>query len=167
MNGLFLGPGVSADMLYAMIPGLTASFLLLRVAKWRIFVKAGFPGWKSLVPFYEGYLTFRIALRGWMYPICVIATCGAMALMAVPGRKTGMLELCSVIIDFTAVGLRIAALTFLAEKFGRGTIFMTGIVVFTQFFLMWLAFDRNSVYRGNPAENLPPGKGYRPREEMS
>ena len=153
--------------LNAMLPGLMAAFILLRIAKWRIFTKAGISGWKSLIPIYEGYLTFKIALRGWLYGIGVIASAAALAFASIPGKKSGALELCSVIVDFTAVGLRVGVLTFLADRFGKGSFFMTGIVVFSQFFLMWLAFDKNSVYQGNPAEHLPPGKSPRAQKETT
>ena len=42
--------------------------VLLIIAYWRIFVKAGEAGWKSLIPFYNTYLLFRIAGRnGWWF----------------------------------------------------------------------------------------------------
>jgi Family of unknown function (DUF5684) len=38
------------------------------IAMWRIFTKAGEAGWKSLIPFYNTYLMFRIAGRnGWWF----------------------------------------------------------------------------------------------------
>ena len=61
MNGINLISGGTMQYLNAMLPGLMAAFILLRIAKWRIFAKAGIPGWKSLIPIYEGYLTFKIA----------------------------------------------------------------------------------------------------------
>lgn len=40
--------------------------VLLLVASWQMFVKAGEPGWKALIPFYSTYTLFRIAGRnGW------------------------------------------------------------------------------------------------------
>ncbi|MCQ2453475.1 MAG: hypothetical protein MJ136_02725 [Clostridia bacterium] len=33
--------------------------LLTGAAKWRIFQKMGFEGWKSLIPFYNDYLMFK------------------------------------------------------------------------------------------------------------
>ncbi|MBO5572674.1 MAG: hypothetical protein J5947_00325 [Clostridium sp.] len=167
MNGMVLMSPEMVRYMNTMLPGLAAAFVLLRIAKWRIFTKAGFAGWKSVIPFYEGYLTFRIALRGWLYWICLASSAAAFVMAAFPGKKTGLLELMSVVIDFTAVGLRIGVLTFLAEKFGKGAFFMAGIVVFSQFFLTWLAFDRNAVYLGNPAENIPPAGGPELRKEKA
>lgn len=35
--------------------------VLILIATWKIFVKAGEKGWKSLIPFYAQYIQFRIA----------------------------------------------------------------------------------------------------------
>ena len=39
------------------------SFLIFlpAIASWKLFKKAGIPGWKSLIPFYNNYLLFKIA----------------------------------------------------------------------------------------------------------
>jgi hypothetical protein len=42
--------------------------VLLIVAHWKVFEKAGEAGWKSLIPFYNAYTLFRIAGRnGWWF----------------------------------------------------------------------------------------------------
>lgn len=42
--------------------------VLAIIAMWKIFTKAGEAGWKSLIPFYNNYLLFRIAGRnGWWF----------------------------------------------------------------------------------------------------
>lgn len=53
---------------YQAIMGLFSTFWLLGViwvvlkvvAGWRIFAKAGQPGWASIVPFYNSYIEFKI-----------------------------------------------------------------------------------------------------------
>lgn len=43
-------------------------WVLLIIANWKIFTKAGEAGWKSIVPFYSSYILFRIAGRnGWWF----------------------------------------------------------------------------------------------------
>ena len=39
---------------------------LLFIANWRIFKKAGIPGWLSLVPVYNMYLQYKICWKGWI-----------------------------------------------------------------------------------------------------
>ncbi len=46
-------------MLYTMILLVIAYFVLKIVADWKIFEKAGQPGWASIVPFYSNYIEFN------------------------------------------------------------------------------------------------------------
>ncbi len=42
--------------------------ILLIVSRWKLFKKAGQPGWASLIPFYSNYLLFKIVTgSGWMF----------------------------------------------------------------------------------------------------
>ena len=38
-------------------------YVLTLVARWRIFDKAGIAGWKSLIPIYSDYCTYKIAWK--------------------------------------------------------------------------------------------------------
>lgn len=51
-------------MLYTMILLVIAYFVLKIVANWKIFEKAGQPGWASIVPFYSNYIEFNIYWGG-------------------------------------------------------------------------------------------------------
>jgi hypothetical protein len=42
-------------------------WVLLVVAQWKIFTKAGEDGWKSIIPFYNMYITFKIAGRNGLW----------------------------------------------------------------------------------------------------
>lgn len=56
------GPSTTMVVLY------TAITILIIVGVWKMFTKAGEAGWKSLIPFYNMYLIFRIAGRnGWWF----------------------------------------------------------------------------------------------------
>ena len=46
-------------MLYTVILLVVAYFVLKIVANWKIFEKAGQPGWASIVPFYSNYIEFN------------------------------------------------------------------------------------------------------------
>lgn len=39
------------------------------IALWKVFRKAGWPGWAAIIPFYSNYVTFRVAKMwgGWMF----------------------------------------------------------------------------------------------------
>ena len=42
--------------------------IIMVIANWKIFTKAGKPGWASIVPFYNMYTLFEVAgMNGWMF----------------------------------------------------------------------------------------------------
>ncbi len=52
---------------------LLAWCIVLAVAQWKLFRKAGEPGWASLVPFYCNYVLFKIAFgNGWLFLLTCI-----------------------------------------------------------------------------------------------
>lgn len=47
--------------------------VIMIVANWKIFTKAGKPGWAAIVPFYNLYTMFEIAgMNGWMFLLLLI-----------------------------------------------------------------------------------------------
>lgn len=47
---------------------ILAFFVLNIVAGWKIFEKAGQPGWASIVPFYNSYIRYKIFWgNGWLF----------------------------------------------------------------------------------------------------
>lgn len=74
MNGYFglLLDGDLASSIALGIGGLLAFLVAMAVAAvfivalWKVFTKAGHPGWASLIPFYNSYILLKIAGRpGW------------------------------------------------------------------------------------------------------
>lgn len=65
-------PSVGATALLTMVTvfAIFACLLLLIlqvIAHWKLFQKAGQPGWKSLIPFYSAYVLFGIAWKKSMF----------------------------------------------------------------------------------------------------
>ena len=47
--------------------------IFMIVSMWKIFEKAGEPGWGAIVPFYSSYLEFKIAFgNGWYFLLLLI-----------------------------------------------------------------------------------------------
>jgi hypothetical protein len=54
------------------VPGLLVTVLVI-VAMWRVFSKAGRPGWAAIVPIYNAYTLIRVAGRsGWWLLLLII-----------------------------------------------------------------------------------------------
>lgn len=54
-----------------------ALLVVIIIAQWKIFAKAGRPGWASIVPFYNTYCLFDIAWgNGWLFLLTFIPCVG-------------------------------------------------------------------------------------------
>lgn len=96
--------------LVAMIFGI-----VMIVANWKIFTKAGKKGWISLIPFYNMYTTFEVAgMNGWMFLLLLIP-----------------------IVNFVII---IMLYFNLAKAFGQSTGFAVGLILLNPIFLLILAF---------------------------
>ncbi|HEX5334392.1 MAG TPA: DUF5684 domain-containing protein [Propionicimonas sp.] len=66
----------SAAALAASIPGTIFGIVigvLMIVALWKIFEKAGEPGWAAIIPFYNTFTLFKIAgLNPWLFLLLLI-----------------------------------------------------------------------------------------------
>lgn len=105
--------GAGVYMVYMII---CLVFLVLTViARWKIYTKAGKPGWASLIPFYTDYCMFDIAWgNGWLF-----------LLMFVPCVNFVI----SIMLCFK-----------LAKAFGRGTGFGFGLLFLNTIFVLILGF---------------------------
>ena len=113
--------GVAAIMsIFALIVGI-----VLIIANWKIFTKAGQKGWKCLIPIYNNVILFRIAgLSPWLilvYFASVIPVIGGLAVL----------------------GLTIYLMYKLAVAFGKDGAFTVGLVLLNPIFMMILAFGKS------------------------
>jgi hypothetical protein len=100
------------------------------VVGWKVFVKAGQPGWGCLVPIYNAYLMLKIAGKpGWW-----------LILLFIP------------IVNFV---IAILATVGLARNFGKDTGFAVGLIFLGFIFYPILAFGDAQYLGQNPAQ--PPG----------
>ena len=89
--------------------------VLLVVTMWKIFTKAGEPGWASLVPIYNACVMFKIA-----------------------GKPMWWIILC--FIPIVNIIVSILAAIGLANKFGKGGGFAVGLILLPFIFYPILAF---------------------------
>jgi len=114
-----LGVGGSMTVLGILV-GSLALVLLLIVSFWKVFVKAGQAGWKSLIPIYNVIVLLRIAgCPLWWFIMFLIP----------------VINLWFTIVMYVR----------LAQKFGKGPLFGVGLCFLSFIFFPILAFDK-SVY---------------------
>ncbi len=96
--------------------------VLTIVAMWKLFVKAGKPGWASIVPFYNTYCLYDIAWgNGWLFLLTFVPCVGAV--------------------------FGIIMLFKLAKAYGKGTGFGFGLLFLNTIFVLILGFG-DSEYIG-------------------
>jgi hypothetical protein len=124
------------------------------VARWRIFGKCGIPSWKALIPFYSGFLSYKLCWRCYFFFI----TLALFVTAVISGNLSEDNLIAEMFYSISAlVFLILYAFKnyFLARKFHKSSAFMIGLILLNPVFLLILGFD-DSLYHGNPKEGLPP-----------
>ncbi len=89
--------------------------ILLIIALWKIFNKAGIAGWKSIIPVYNAYCLCKITWgSGWLFLVLLVPFVGFVF---------------SIITQYR-----------LAKAFGKGIGFTIGLILLQPIFLLILAF---------------------------
>lgn len=105
---------------------MTVIYVLLIIAMWKIFTKAGKPGWASIVPIYNVIVMFQIiGLNPWLL----------------------LLYLIPVVNFVVAIVFSIMQASRLSKAFGKGTGFAFGLFFLNPIFLLILGFG-DSKYVG-------------------
>ena len=108
---------------FGTILSLAVSVLAI-VAMWKIFEKAGEPGWAAIIPFYNLYVLFKITWgNGWKFLLLLI--------------------------PFAGIVFAIITIVKLAKAFGKSGGFAVGLIFLSIIFYCILAFDQ-SQYLGVP-----------------
>lgn len=101
---------------------IIAFYVLLIIAQWKIFTKAGEAGWKSLIPIYNMVILFKISgLSPWLLLLCLLAW--------IP-----------VVGSLIVLGLAIVSMVKLGKAFGRSTGFIIGLILLPSIFELILGF---------------------------
>ena len=110
--------------------------ILMIAACWKIFTKAGQPGWAAIIPIYNWYILCKIVGRpGWW-----------VILLLIP------------IVDFI---IGIILCIDLAKSFGKGVLFAIGLILLGLIFFPILGFG-SAQYQGPAAGAIAPGPTTQP-----
>lgn len=127
---------------------------------WMVFVKAGYQGWKAVIPFYNYYILLRITRHsGWwlatfVVPALLIFLAGStvqyqLVELTTQGARN-LVEAISLLILIAApVAITVNAVVMydLARAFGKRLPFTVGLTLFPFIFLVWLGFG-DEVFQG-------------------
>jgi len=93
--------------------------IVVIVAVWKVFVKAGKPGWASIIPVYNLYVMVQIAGREWWWFLLIL-------------------------IPFVNIVIAAIVSIDIARKFGKQTAFGFGLFLLPFIFYPMLAFGRDT-----------------------
>lgn len=128
--------------LFASIWLIVVVILVLNiVANWKIFTKAGQPGWASIIPFYNDYISYKIYWgNGWLFLVPVV---GAVLAAIIP--------LVGWILSILLIVWSVFNVKKIATAFGQGTGFAVGLFFLPTIFQMILGFGK-AKYKGVPID---------------
>lgn len=140
---------------------IIAWYVLTLVARWRVFTKAGLAGWKSLIPLYSEYCTFKISWKTTFFWLVLAAGLVSGILTGMIGNGENVPEIVSMLASISGMAVTVINLVMnvkLSQKFGHGVLFGLGLMFLSPLFTMILGLGE-SEYLGNPEEGIiPPGK---------
>ena len=130
--------------------------VIVAIAQWKVFEKAGKPGWAAIIPFYNTWVLFEL---GDVNPAFMFFGLGGSILSGIPnglnvlGRRYPMVYPISMLISLVSMALSIAMIVFsikacinLAKKFGKGAGYGVGLALLGVVFFPMLALDKDAVY---------------------
>ena len=142
--GGIIGAMVGTIFVFALI-----FYILMVIANWRIFEKAGEKGWKSLIPIYNVYIMFKIVkMKTWFWYLIMINVIAAIMYMIEGFNPYATTEIGTTTLSFAIYPMSTIALIFVtvveliatiiysyrtAKVFGKSTGFAVGL-----FFLPWI-----------------------------
>lgn len=128
-----------------------AWWILQIVANWKIFTKAGQAGWKSIIPIYGDYVSYKIAWQTsyfWLSFILEVVVSCIDTFM----NPTGENIACAAIVILINLVLAVISIMYcvkLSRAFGRGIGFAIGLIFLQPIFLLILAFSDSQYYGAN------------------
>lgn len=130
--GAILGGMLATVLTFAFV-----IYVLMVIAWWKIFIKAGEAGWKSLIPIYNVYIYCKIVkVNFWIYCLLVPFVVGLLAGLIFKDNQNTQ----SIITSVYSIGLEIYLAIMLGRAFKKGPGFIVGLILLPNIFQLILAF---------------------------
>ena len=123
-----------------------AWYLLQVIAYWRIFKKAGKPGWHSIIPILNTYDQYALSWKGF-WGIVFLGLTFAVVMLSPNGTPAQGKEFLVGVLGFAAGVIDVIASHKLSKAFGHGILFTLGLIFLNPIFMLILGFG-GSTYRG-------------------
>ena len=137
-----------AAVLYILIA--VALAVLMIIAYWKIFTKAGEKGWKSIILFYNGHVMYKITWKPlWFWLLLAAAVvCSAFESKYSADQSVMAYGIIAIVAGIFEVVIIIKQLVYLSKSFGKSGGFAVGLLLLPVIFYPILAFG-SAKYIGN------------------
>lgn len=148
-----LGLGaIVASFLAVIVVFTIIYYVLLVIAWWKIFTKAGEKGWKSIIPFYNFYVQCKLTWSTkFFWGIIGMAVLAAILSGIVPSMDSSIKMIFNIVILVLYIAILVLAVISdyrLSKAFGHGGGFTVGLIFLNFIFMLVLGFGK-SKYEGN------------------
>ena len=121
-------------------------YLILIVSEWKILEKAGEKGWKSLIPFYNLFISHHIVGMAHIWFILEVIFWFVELILELIPAVPDMVELsCGLVIGLFTIISEVIHINRLCNCFKKPTSFKIGMIILPELFMPIIAFG-NSVY---------------------
>jgi len=139
-----VGLGAMVGFMYGV---LIVCYIFRIIAEWKIFTKAGEKGWKTLIPFYNVYIEYKLTSTNKMFVIFLIVTFLAALAGQCPSEGT-VAKVLIMIINILVIIFTVRRWSCLSKAFGKGVGYTAGLTFLHPIFIMILGFGK-AEYIGN------------------
>ena len=123
-------------------------YVLLVIANWKIFTKAGEAGWKSIIPIYNGYVLYKISWKPmWFWISLVLGVIVGICNAITKSNDIAAVAVIAVIANIANLVVTIGSLYKLSKSFGHGVGYTIGLILLNPIFTLILGFG-SSQYQG-------------------
>ena len=121
-------------------------WILQIIANWNIFTKAGEAVWKSLIPIYGDYVSYKIAWQTSYFWLNFILGILLSYVSNANLNESMFLSLIVILLKIALTVINIMYCVKLARAFGRGIGFAIGLILLQPIFLLILGFGSDQSY---------------------
>lgn len=121
-------------------------WILQIIANWNIFTKSGEAGWKSLIPIYGDYVSYKIAWQTSYFWLNFILGILLSYVSNANLNESMFLSLIVILLKIALTVINIMYCVKLARAFGHGIGFSIGLILLQPIFLLILGFGSDQYY---------------------
>ncbi len=154
-----------------MLAIILAILVVRIIAIWKVFKKAGEKGWKSLIPFYSGYILYKISGKTyWPWLISYLGYFLSVLIISLFRLHPAIYFFLGLLMFSALIAMIVFDILMkvgLARRFNHGGGYAAGLVFLPTIFLCILAFSKDEVYNPNPQPLYVPNQGQYYNQNMN